>query len=114
LDDVAGAGEQEAGESQVPQLVLQVYMSKAQEHRPIRVIFQVREIVRKLKIVTVTEGNLSIYSSLRHPSALTPPLTDPPSGGFSDFCLAYLPALRHKLAIKEADLLLLEDDDHTP
>jgi len=112
LEDVAGAGEQEAGESQVPQLVLQVYMNKAKENRPIRVIFQVREIVRNLKIVTVTEGNLSIYSSLRHPSTMTPPLTDPPSG-FSDFCLAYLPALRQKLAIKEADLLLLEDD-HTP
>lgn len=96
----------------MPQLVLQVYMSKAQEQRPIRVIFQVRDIARNLKIVTVTEGNLQIYSSLRHPSALTPPLADTPSG-FSDFCLAYLPALRHKLAIKEADLLLL-DNDHTP
>jgi hypothetical protein len=85
-------------------------MSKAQEHRPLRVIFQIRDIVRNLKIVTVTEENLSIYSSHRPPSALTPPpLADAPFG-FSDFCLAYLPALRHKLAIKEADLLLLDDD----
>jgi hypothetical protein len=70
--------------------------------------------VRNLKIVTVTNETLSIYSSNRHPSALTPPaLADTPSSSFSDFCLIYLPALRYKLAIKEADLLLL-DDDHSP